>query len=225
MKKVAIFFRNKKFPNIFREVILNSLESEFDKYTICSAFFQHPYKSKKNKIIGKFSTSQEILSSLSKGKCYKKEISIYGLYESNNWPKQYMLTCQNLKNKFHCCCKFNFFKFKNKKSHAKIFVAKILKDQTYYPTLAIIGSSNLSAGAFSDQNINWNQECDVIFWDETCSKANDIMKKYRDLAQEKGSTFFITNYDEDENKLSLAKKLELLEEQIIESSEQYEQLD
>ncbi|CUU52921.1 hypothetical protein [Actinobacillus pleuropneumoniae] len=221
MKKVAIFFRNKKSPNIFREVILDSLASEFDKCTICSAFFQHPYKNKKNKTIGKFSTSQEILSSLNKCNCHKKEISIYGLYASNNWPTQYMLTCQSLNNRLSCCCTFKFFKFKNKKSHAKIFVAKTLKNKKYEPTLAIIGSSNLSAGAFSSQNTNWNQECDVIFWDENCSKANGIMKKYLELIQEEQSTLFITNYDEEENKYPLSQKLSLLEKQIIESSEEY----
>ena len=70
--------------------------------------------------------------------------------------------------------RFIFFKFKNKKSHAKIFIANDSNDN---PKLAIIGSSNLSAGAFSNTTTRWNQECDVIFWDETEECAQAVMKK------------------------------------------------
>lgn len=248
MKKVAIFFRNKNIPNVFRDVILKSLSSDFSKYIICSAFFQHPYRDIKGRNIGKFTTSYELLDALYAGcyqcigclrwarlarryfttgwkihingihtrcrRCVMKNINIYGLYESNNWPLQYSLTCQKL-SIYGCpfCMKFSFFKFKNKKSHAKIFIAKDSYDK---PKLAIIGSSNLSAGAFSNTTSRWNQECDVIFWDETDESAQDVMNTVLEyLGEENRKTLFVADYNEEENESSLEKKLINLEQQII----------
>lgn len=254
MKKVAIFFRNKNIPNVFRDIILKSLSSDFSKYIVCSAFFQHPYDSK-GRSIGKFTTSHELLDALYAG-CYqclicnrcprcprwvrwarrysttgwyihingihtrcrkrviKKNINIYGLYDSGNWSRQYDLTCQYLFTQgCSSCMRFSFFKFKNKKSHAKIFIAKDSNDN---PKLAIIGSSNLSAGAFSNTTTRWNQECDVIFWDETDECAQDVMKTVLEyLGEEDRKMLFITNYNKEENNLSLEKKLMNLEQQII----------
>lgn len=219
MKKIAIFFRGKKTPNIFRRVILKAFEEAFDKYTVCSAFFQHPYINKNNKTIGKFSTSNEILLALFKGRCYKKDINIYGLYESNNWLLQYNLTCNNLHNKLACCCNFKFFKFKNRKSHTKLFIAKDIKN---IPRLAVIGSSNLSAGAFSDIGLSWNQECDVIFWDENYDISRRVMEYILDSKMfQENSLLFIADYNSKENNFSLENKLKLLEDQVLSSAEEY----
>lgn len=257
MKKVAIFFRNKNIPNVFRDIILKSLSSDFSKYIVCSAFFQHPYRDKGRRI-GKFTTSYELLDALYAGcnqctgclrylRCYrwarwarwasqysttgwnihingihtrcrrciiKKNINIYGLYEAHFWPLQYHLTCKKLFT-YGCpfCMKFSFFKFKKKKSHAKIFIAKDCDDK---PKLAIIGSSNLSAGAFSNTTPRWNQECDVIFWDETDECAQGVMNTVLEyLGEEDRKMLFVTNYNEEDNNSSLEKKLMNLEQQII----------
>lgn len=215
MKKVAIFFRNKNIPNVFRDVILKSLSSDFSKYIICSAFFQHEYTDRKGSPRGTFNTSKELLKALYAGRCYiKKDINIYGLYESGYWPRQYDSTCQDLFTEgCSSCMRFSFFKFKNKKSHAKIFIAKDSNDN---PKLAIIGSSNLSAGAFSNTTPRWNQECDVIFWDETDECAQDVMNTVLEyLGEEDRKMLFVTNYNEEENNSSLEKKLMNLEQQII----------
>lgn len=215
MKKVAIFFRNKSIPNVFRNVILKSLSSDFSKYIICSAFFQHKYTDRGGRSRGEFNTSEELLKALYAGRCYiKKDINIYGLYESGRWPRQYDSTCQHLFTEgCSSCMRFSFFKFKNKKSHAKIFIAKDSNDN---PKLAIIGSSNLSAGAFSNTTPRWNQECDVIFWDETDECAQDVMNTVLEyLGEEDRKMLFVTNYNEEENNSSLEKKLMNLEQQII----------
>lgn len=90
-------------------------------------------------------------------------------------------------------------------------------------SLAIIGSSNLSAGAFDNRSKNWNQECDVIFWDENDSTAKILMKKL--LEKEKGHSdkFFIANYDEesDFNTEPINVKLKNIELMIRKSSDLY----
>ena len=70
--------------------------------------------------------------------------------------------------------------------------------------------------AFSNTTTRWNQECDVIFWDETDECAQDVMKTVLEyLGEEDRKMLFITNYNKEENNLSLEKKLMNLEQQII----------
>lgn len=224
MYKIAIFFRKTAKPNIFREIILNSLSSDFDEYCICSAFFQEPYKYSSGRASGKFSTSQDMLNSLSLKN--NKHIKIYGLYSSNPfssnkpWEKQFRLFCQNLNSLSLKASnlKCSFYKFKNK-SHAKIFFAKE-KDKIQ---LAIIGSSNVSAGAFADRTSKqrWNHECDVIFWNENNIPTNSIVSSILDsLNDEDKNAIFVANYDEEHfiNKINVKDKLSSLEHDILNSS-------
>lgn len=128
MHKIAIFFRRTAKPNIFREIILNSLSSDFDEYCICSAFFQEPYKYKNGRWSGTFSTSLDMINFLTAQN--HKTIKIYGIYSSNpftsngTWEKQFRLFCQKLNALGPPNLNFLFFKFRNQ-SHAKIFLQKI----------------------------------------------------------------------------------------------------
>lgn len=230
MYKVAIFFRKTAKPNIFRELILKALSENYSEYLICSAFFQEPYQYKNNKWSGNFSTSKDMLSKLTCN-C-DKEISIYGLYSSNpfssnsTWDKQFRIFCKklvcyqhrinfyNYRNPNNNYISFNFYKFKNR-SHSKIFIAKKNKKID----LAIIGSSNVSAGAFADRNPKeiWNHESDVIFWN-TRSISNSIIEKiFEDYHSKLRDSCFVMTYDESHylnNKVSILDKLNSIENEI-----------
>lgn len=220
MYKVAIFFRKTAKPNIFRELILKALSENYSEYLICSAFFQEPYQYSNNRMSGQFSTSQDMINNLTIN--VDKSINIYGLYSSHQygsnstWDKQFIIFCQNLNHhkrsnsNFNC----NFYKFKNR-SHAKIFLAK----NNSNIDLAIIGSSNVSAGAFADrcQNQIWNHESDVIFWN-TCSISNSIIEQIFDSYHgEIEDSCFVMTYDESHylNKASsILDKLNSIEDEI-----------
>ena len=209
MYKIAIFFRKTATPNLFRDLIIKSLASDFDSYVACSAFFQETPNTKQP-----FSTSSELIGALSQRKPTKTaHIDAYGIY-GGKWTSQFRQSCQLLDNyakKINPNISFNFFKFKNK-SHAKIFIAK----ENNINSLAIIGSSNLSAGAFANrlQKNSWNHESDVIFWNTKSNTANTLMgillDKHSD--QIKDSTF-VTNYDDSffSNDISVNDKLTNLE--------------
>lgn len=218
--KIAIVFRKNALPNLFREIILSSLQHDFDDYLICHAFFQEPYVSNKRQIKGGFSTSNDVINALQTS-TYSKNISIYGLYSANTWAKQFDIFCSNLKKSGLQNKTFSFSKFNNK-SHAKVFFAK----EENKITLAIIGSSNLSAGAFSlnNQKNKWNHECDVIFWDSSPnSLSSQVINKIliEDLPQDIYSSIFILDYDEDHflnTKMGITDKLIHLENLIINNS-------
>lgn len=219
MYKVAIFFRKTAKPNIFRELILNALSENYSEYLICSAFFQEPYQYKNNKMSGKFSTSKDMLSNLTSN-C-NKNINIYGLYSSNpfssnsTWDKQFRIFCQKLNHHKHSNSNFNcnFYKFKNR-SHAKIFLAK----NNSNIDLAIIGSSNVSAGAFDDrtQNQIWNHESDVIFWNKQSISNSIIEQVFNSYHSEIEDSCFVMTYDESPylNKVSILDKLNSIENEI-----------
>lgn len=82
-----LFFQERMHNRIFfRNIILSTLNnSYFDKYVLCSAFFQE----------NKFSTSSEIISALNSTRTVN--IDIYGLYRGT-WNKQFNQFCSNLKN-------------------------------------------------------------------------------------------------------------------------------
>lgn len=175
MYKIAFIFRKTAQPNIFREIILKALSSDFSDYLICSAFFQEPYINKKGKLHGKFSTSTDIIKVLQVPCSHRKKLNIYGVY-GKGYNLQFSLFCQELfqaQRNYNFQCKFYQF---NNSSHAKIFFAK---EDSGEIKLAIIGSSNLSAGAFADrlQKQGWNHESDVIFWDDQSEIANKIMNE------------------------------------------------
>lgn len=222
--KIAIFLRVKQKPNFFRNLILNSLAQDFDNYVVCSAFFQEPYIQNNGKKIGKFSTSQEILNYLARNTNHK-EINVFGLYPKNQWPRQFNISCTKLYQAKSPHLRFNFFKFKHQ-SHAKIFIAK----KRSIPELAIIGSSNLSAGAFADNNPRWNQESDVVFWNDKDVDAARIIRHVLDEINESArddnpsSFVYIADYTENHpgnRGIPMQEKLQLLEQEIIANASVY----
>ncbi|QPB43089.1 phospholipase D-like domain-containing protein [Rodentibacter haemolyticus] len=184
MYKLAIFLRKDAKPNFFRNVILSSLgNSDFDKYILCSAFFQE----------NKFSTSSEIINTVNLKR--KLEIDIYGLYRGS-WNKQFNQFCLQVKNHYkNSFCKTNFYRF-IPNSHAKVFIAKKQGE----PLISIIGSSNLSAGAFADRDSKdrWNQECDVVIWNNSNSLSKNIMKTtFANISDSLKPFIYVSDYNQD----------------------------
>ena len=90
MYKFAIFLIKDAQPNFFRNIILSTLNNNyFDKYVLCSAFFQE----------NKFSTSSEVISAVNSTRTVN--IDIYGLYRGT-WNKQFNQFCSNMKSYIFC---------------------------------------------------------------------------------------------------------------------------
>ena len=84
--------------------------------------------------------------------------------------------------------------------------------------MAIIGSSNVSAGAFDDrtQNQIWNHESDVFFWNEQSISNFIIESIFYNYHEELKDSCFIMKYDESHflNKASILDKLKNIENEI-----------
>lgn len=210
MYKFAIFLRKDAQPNFFRNIILSTLNNNyFDKYVLCSAFFQQ----------NKFSTSSEVISAVNSTRTVN--IDIYGLYRGT-WNKQFNQFCSNMKNYYqNSSCSTNFYKFKPN-SHAKIFIAR----KKGLPLISIIGSSNLSAGAFADRTSKdkWNQECDIVIWDDSDPSSKGIIQDILENVPEQLKSFiYIANYEQTyiSSDISCLDKINRLEELMKNNSVTY----
>lgn len=210
MYKFAIFLRKDAQPNFFRNIILSTLNNNyFDKYVLCSAFFQE----------NKFSTSSEVISAVNSTRTVN--IDIYGLYRGT-WNKQFNQFCSNMKNYYqNSSCSTNFYKFKPN-SHAKIFIAR----KKGLPLISIIGSSNLSAGAFADRTSKdkWNQECDIVIWDDSDPSSKGIIQDILENVPEQLKSFiYIANYEQTyiSSDISCLDKINRLEELMKNNSVTY----
>ena len=210
MYKFAIFLRKDAQPNFFRNIILSTLNNNyFDKYVLCSAFFRE----------NKFSTSSEVISAVNSTRTVN--IDIYGLYRGT-WNKQFNQFCSNMKNYYqNSSCSTNFYKFKPN-SHAKIFIAR----KKGLPLISIIGSSNLSAGAFADRTSKdkWNQECDIVIWDDSDPSSKGIIQDILENVPEQLKSFiYIANYDQTyiSSDISCLDKINRLEELMKNNSVTY----
>lgn len=194
----------------FRNIILSTLNNNyFDKYVLCSAFFQE----------NKFSTSSEVISAVNSTRTVN--IDIYGLYRGT-WNKQFNQFCSNMKNYYqNSSCSTNFYKFKPN-SHAKIFIAR----KKGLPLISIIGSSNLSAGAFADRTSKdkWNQECDIVIWDDSDPSSKGIIQDILENVPEQLKSFiYIANYEQTyiSSDISCLDKINRLEELMKNNSVTY----
>ncbi|HHF0494617.1 TPA: phospholipase D-like domain-containing protein [Haemophilus influenzae] len=207
---MLFFLRKDAQPNFFRNIILSTLNNNyFDKYVLCSAFFQE----------NKFSTSSEVISAVNSTRTVN--IDIYGLYRGT-WNKQFNQFCSNMKNYYqNSSCSTNFYKFKPN-SHAKIFIAR----KKGLPLISIIGSSNLSAGAFADRTSKdkWNQECDIVIWDDSDPSSKGIIQDILENVPEQLKSFiYIANYEQTyiSSDISCLDKINRLEELMKNNSVTY----
>ncbi|HHE9062594.1 TPA: NgoFVII family restriction endonuclease, partial [Haemophilus influenzae] len=118
-------------------------------------------------------------------------------------------------------CSTNFYKFKPN-SHAKIFIAR----KKGLPLISIIGSSNLSAGAFADRTSKdkWNQECDIVIWDDSDPSSKGIIQDILENVPEQLKSFiYIANYEQTyiSSDISCLDKINRLEELMKNNSVTY----
>ncbi|HHE8733175.1 TPA: NgoFVII family restriction endonuclease, partial [Haemophilus influenzae] len=167
----------------------------------------------------KFSTSSEVISAVNSTRTVN--IDIYGLYRGT-WNKQFNQFCSNMKNYYqNSSCSTNFYKFKPN-SHAKIFIAR----KKGLPLISIIGSSNLSAGAFADRTSKdkWNQECDIVIWDDSDPSSKGIIQDILENVPEQLKSFiYIANYEQTyiSSDISCLDKINRLEELMKNNSVTY----
>lgn len=143
---LMIFLRKRAQINWFRDIVIDSINSGAgNRVILCSGFFQEG---------GKYHASiernlAEVLHNRS------IEITTIGIH-NHNWLQKY----KNFRNSLlyagvNITAKYT----SNLKWHAKIFN---LKNNTN-PILGIIGSSNITRPAFSD-NVPFNYEADIVLW-------------------------------------------------------------
>jgi hypothetical protein len=211
MEKVAIFLRKEEAINKFRDVILNSFQaSEFTDITICSGFFQER---------GKYFASDCFKRFTPKLTC-KRTTKVVGVY-NGIWKGDFDTFAQKMSN-ITCTCKtqMNIEKRRVKRYHwhAKIYIASDVNG----PQLGVIGSSNMTSRAFGD-GASWNFEADVVLWNDSNKKAQEIMSQiFRSNADSDASSIIVSNYATDDlanRGLTLQRRLELLLEEIDSFSE------
>ncbi|MBF0240496.1 MAG: phospholipase D family protein [SAR324 cluster bacterium] len=151
---LAIIFRKNLDQNIFRDLIINILDStQSDEALICSGFFQENFKKSDYQV------------SLEKGfatVCASRKINLTTIgIHNNTWKQSY----QNFKvNMLASNVNIKCFYKNGLAWHAKVFIA--LKNSI--PVFGIIGSSNFTSKAFSTAG-KFNNECDVVLWTDEMS--------------------------------------------------------
>ena len=148
---IRIILRREAAINMFRDLLINTACSNIgDKILICSGFFQERKSSR-------YSASSE-KNFIHKFKKTKKEIITIGIH-NYTWLGSYM----NFVNEFrNLGIPIKAFKRKRFNWHAKMYF--LFEKDT--PIFAIIGSSNITRNAFSD-NVPFNIEADVVLWSDT----------------------------------------------------------
>ncbi|MCS6880723.1 MAG: phospholipase D-like domain-containing protein [Oscillochloridaceae bacterium] len=134
-----------------------------DDLVLCSGYIWEPAAGYKYKIL-----DDKLLDVLLRGCKGKRIITIAGKLDKQ-WLDHYKNFVRRLRQKDlyvkpYLAPKRNW--------HAKIAIR--LKQGK--PIAAIIGSSNLTGPAYSENGYSWNFECDVLIW-ENSSRLNQLFKQ------------------------------------------------
>ncbi len=197
---LMIFLRKRAQINWFRDILIDSINSGAgNRVILCSGFFQEggKYQASLEKNLARVLHRRSI------------EITTIGIH-NYNWLEKY----KNFRNSLlsegvNITAKYT----PNLKWHAKIF---ILKNNTN-PILGIIGSSNITRPAFSD-DVPFNYEADIVLWpnenriiDSMMMRIAGIISNDTDYANE----LITTDYNpESNNGLSIEDRLNGLNEEI-----------
>lgn len=202
MNRIAIFLRKGMYPNHFRETILRTLHSScVDEALLCSGFFQNN---------DAYAAGPEF-KLIPFRDCSPLRLTVLGLY-SNMWKGQFNDFYRDLAVTNPCVCiSLQKRRLKGAHWHAKVFIAKA----NGQPVVGLIGSSNITSRAFGVLP-RFNQECDVLFWDEGNSQINTAVEEaIGDIGD--GSGVIVANYDDSfrTNGTPLRMRLLSLEDEII----------
>lgn len=197
---LMIFLRKRAQMNRFRDILIDSINSGAgNRVILCSGFFQEGEKYQAS-IERSFA---EVLQSRS------IEITTIGIH-NYNWLQKY----KNFRNSLlsagvNVTAKYT----SNLKWHAKIF---ILKNNTN-PVLGIIGSSNITRPAFSDDT-PFNYEADIVLWSNENRIIDRMMKRIVEIIRQDtddSHEVITTDYNPERNNgLSIEDRLNRLNDEI-----------
>lgn len=163
LEKVAIILRKSKAENRFREIILQSFQSNaFSALTICSGFFQER---------GTYFASSCFAARPPKWPC-RKQVTTVGVY-NGIWKRDFDSFAVGL-GSIACSCGKSLPVTKRRVRgyhwHAKVFIASDANG----PQLGVIGSSNITSRAFGIAKA-WNFEADAVLWNEAHPGASKVI--------------------------------------------------
>ncbi|MFH0874774.1 MAG: restriction endonuclease PLD domain-containing protein [archaeon] len=197
--KILFILRKQASPNIFRQIILQSITSFKDvNITICSGFFSEGNKFKLSQQ-GNFANNI---------KANNIKLTTIGVY-NKIWMYKYLNFVSVMKS---IVGTVNYTAFTSKqKWHAKIYFLK--KNSEYIIT--IIGSSNMTSWAFGT-NSPYSIECDVVLWNPLNTDANSIILSQ--ISNLNMTDYIIANQDAELDKLSIIEKLRKLEDEVLDKN-------
>ena len=179
---LKLILRRNSTINLFRDLLIDTACSNIgNKILICSGFFQEHFKNSSYK-----ATAEQ--NFISKFKNTKKEITTIGIH-NNCWLPSY----KNFVNEFR---KHNIpikaLKRKKFKWYAKVYL--LFEDDT--PIFGIIGSSNITKNAFSDDPKSFNIEADVIIWKDDINLNRIIEGNFSNIQYD---DYYNIDYSEQRN--------------------------
>ncbi len=214
---VAIVLRTSKTRSLYRDAIIDSINSGAGNYAlICSGFFQENFKGS----LYQASSEPGLVAALTQNAV---QLDTAGIHNST-WNPSYINFCQNLINSGVNLVPYLMPGFQ---WHAKIFLLKNMSSHVF----GIIGSSNITANAFGVTNTparptdspnppaKFNFECDAYLWDSANAQISATMTAL--LAQDEiRQQAIITQYIEEENiGRTIGTRLSEIEQQIWNSGE------
>lgn len=146
---IALIFRNRAKPNLFRKAILSACEIPgATEILICSGFFQNNFKG------SAYLASQEgsFASKLKKSSAHVITVGVHNaswILAFHNFNTALKSSGVNLSTKL----------LPHYRWHAKVFIVSTVRG----PVFAAIGSSNFTRNAFST-SLPFNYEADVLLW-------------------------------------------------------------
>jgi len=197
---VAIVLRRRSTPNLFRDLIIDTLGSGLGNSTLlCSGFFQENFRN------SFYRASQEgnLIANLVHNHI---DITTVGLHNFT-WQNSYKNFCMNLRS---AGVNISAKVVSSYSWHAKIFI--LFKNKV--PFFGIIGSSNITSKAFGITP-KFNYECDVALWDDNIASISPIVKSAIER-QSDPHQILITEYRPQENNyISISDRLLNLEKEIL----------
>ncbi len=195
---IAILFRKREAPNLFREFILNSIALQVgDNALMCSGFFQ---EARGNNY--RASSEGGLASILSNTKTKLTTIGIH----NNSWTPSYRDFIASLNS---AGVNVDAFISSRLKWHAKIFLLRKGK----IPKIGIIGSSNITRPAFGITD-PFNYEADVVLWSGAKKRFQTLLKKSFPESDD-WHQLIVAPYSPDSNGgLTIEQRLSLLYDEV-----------
>lgn len=195
---IAIILRTSGSINIFRDAIIDALDSDhIDEALLCSGFFQENFKGSAYQA----STEQQLgLVCANSG----IKLTTVGIH-NNTWKPSY----QNFKaNMLAAGANITCMYKPGMHWHAKVFIAS----SSGKPHFGIVGSSNITRNAFSTGG-KFNNECDVFMWAKS-SPITAIASRIADILD--GQVIIRAPYLRKHNQgMSLPQKLSRIRDEVL----------